>query len=50
MAPGIVGLADTSISAGELLVQTTTQGGEAIIDTFKSNEGWRAKPFAARRM
>ena len=38
LTPGIVGLADASIVSGELLVQTTSRGGEAIIDTFKGDD------------
>ena len=38
LVPGIGGLADASISAGELLVQETTRGGEAIVLGFKDDD------------
>ena len=48
LTPGIVGLADTSISAGELLFQGTFRGGEAIIDTFKGDGDYMVQPLTRR--
>ena len=44
LTPGMVGLPDASISAGDLLVQGRTGGGEAIIDTFKGDDAYMVQP------
>jgi len=38
LAPRVGGLADASLSSGELLVQGSTRGGEAIVENFTDSD------------